>query len=197
MQKGNTLVYWTKVVSFGLVLGLGLQFAQAWTAPSATPPGGNTTGPVTLGGGAQYKTGKLGVNSSIAPTNAFEVGGGGNVLVGGKVYSAATVASDGTSTLATKGYVDGKVSGGMPGNVVAGCSVPAIGFYGCGAQKSCWGGATMDFYCSAAAESTCLVSTATCPTGSTMRVVGSYTIYECGGDGTQSNNGRTFICVKN
>ncbi len=27
MRKGNTLLYWVKVVSLGLILGLGLQFA--------------------------------------------------------------------------------------------------------------------------------------------------------------------------
>ncbi len=102
--------YWLKVVSLGLVLGLGLQFAQAWTAPTVAPPGGNVSGPVTLGVGAQYKAGKLGVNSNITPIGAFEVGSGGNALIGGKAYSASTIATDLGTTLATKDYVDGKVN---------------------------------------------------------------------------------------
>ena len=106
------VTYWLKVVSLGLVLGLGLQFAQAWTAPTVAPPGGNVSGPVTLGVGAQYKTGKLGVNSNITPIGAFEVGSGGNALIGGKAYSASTIATDLGTTLATKDYVDGKAAVG-------------------------------------------------------------------------------------
>lgn len=53
--------YWLKVVSLGLILGLGLQFAQAWVAPTVAPPGGNVSGPVTTGIGNQTKTGNLGV----------------------------------------------------------------------------------------------------------------------------------------
>lgn len=98
--------YWLKVASLGLVLGLGLQFAQAWVAPATAPPGGNVAGPVTVGDNAQYKTGKLGVNSNIAPIGAFEVGNGGDALIGGKVYSASTVAADSGNTLTTKDYVD-------------------------------------------------------------------------------------------
>jgi hypothetical protein len=138
MQKGKQSVaakatYWLKVVSLGLVLGLGLQFAQAWVAPTVAPPGGNVAGPLTVGNGAQYKTGKLGVNSSIAPISAFEVGGGGDVLVGGKAYSASTVASDLGTTLATKDYVDSKVGGG--GGITGSCGINASG----SSTQGCWG----------------------------------------------------------
>ncbi len=33
--------YWGKVVIFGAVLGIGLQFAHAWVAPTLAPPNGN------------------------------------------------------------------------------------------------------------------------------------------------------------
>ncbi|MDQ5961256.1 MAG: hypothetical protein QG581_177 [Patescibacteria group bacterium] len=49
-------VYWLKVVSLGLILGIGIQFAQAWTNPGATPPGGNVSGPLTTGAGNQTKS---------------------------------------------------------------------------------------------------------------------------------------------
>ena len=69
MQKRNASLYWVKVVSLGIVLGFGLQFAQAWTNPVSAPPAGNVAGPITTGAGYQAKTGSLGV--------------GGNVWVGG------------------------------------------------------------------------------------------------------------------
>ena len=47
--------YWLKVVSLGLILGLGIQFAQAWTNPTLTAPGGNVSGPITTGAGSQTK----------------------------------------------------------------------------------------------------------------------------------------------
>jgi hypothetical protein len=69
------MVYWTGVVAVGLTVGLGLQFAQAWVSPPLSPPNGNVAGPVTVGSGAQYKTGKLGVETSATPQQSFEVGG--------------------------------------------------------------------------------------------------------------------------
>ena len=57
--------YWLRVVSLGLILGLGLQFAQAWVAPTVAPPGGNVSGPVTTGGN-QTKTGSLTVSGGLA-----------------------------------------------------------------------------------------------------------------------------------
>ncbi len=83
-------VYWFKVIALGLILGIGIQFAQAWTSPDATPPpGGNVSGPITNSITPQYKTGMLGVNSAVAPTTALEVGGGGNALIGGSVNATA------------------------------------------------------------------------------------------------------------
>lgn len=102
--------YWLKVVSLGLVLGIGLQFAQAWTAPSAAPPGGNISGPVTLGNSAQYKTGYLGVGTNSVPLYPLVVGG--DAMISGKVYSFSTLITDLGTTLATKDYVDSRVSGG-------------------------------------------------------------------------------------
>lgn len=66
---GMKMTYWTKVVSLGLILGLGLQFAQAWTAPTVAPPGGNVAGPVTLGNTGQWKTGNLAINTGWDTNN--------------------------------------------------------------------------------------------------------------------------------
>ena len=92
-------VYWLKVISLGLLLGLGIQFTQAWTNPAAAPPGGNVSGPLTNGIAPQYKTGMLGINSTISPVNALEVGGGGNAYIGGSLFTAGSLnATSGTVT---------------------------------------------------------------------------------------------------
>lgn len=41
MQIQKSFMYWVKVVSLGVILGVGLQVAQAWVAPTAVPPNGN------------------------------------------------------------------------------------------------------------------------------------------------------------
>ncbi|MCM8763015.1 MAG: hypothetical protein NC829_01370 [Candidatus Omnitrophica bacterium] len=70
MQKRQSIsqkiTYWLKVVSLGLILGLGLQFAQGWTAPTDVPPGGNVAGPITTGGN-QIKTGTLTTGGLASP----------------------------------------------------------------------------------------------------------------------------------
>ncbi|MBP9751845.1 MAG: hypothetical protein KBD19_03230 [Candidatus Moranbacteria bacterium] len=81
MQKDNTLLYWVKIVSLGLILGLGLQLAEAWTAPSALPPGGNVSGPVTVGDVGQSKAGNLALNTSGIYANGLLVPNG-NVGIG-------------------------------------------------------------------------------------------------------------------
>ncbi len=66
MQKetlAQKTIYWLKVISLGLILGLGIQFAQAWKSPDATPPPeGNISGPITMGSDGQQKAGNLAVN---------------------------------------------------------------------------------------------------------------------------------------
>ena len=68
----HSIMSWFKVITLGLVLGLGLQFVQAWTAPTATPPGGNVTGPITTSATNQTKTGAFRAsNLSVNPTGAL------------------------------------------------------------------------------------------------------------------------------
>ncbi len=74
-------VYWLKVISLGLILGLGIQFAKAWTGPSAAPPGGNVSGPITTSDQGQQKAGSLSVNTSGAYVYALLVPHG-NVGIG-------------------------------------------------------------------------------------------------------------------
>ena len=68
----HSIMSWFKVITLGLVLGFGLQFVQAWTAPTATPPGGNVSGPITTGSANQTKTGGFRAsNISINPAGAL------------------------------------------------------------------------------------------------------------------------------
>lgn len=84
--------YWLKVASLGLVLGLGLQFAQAWVAPAAAPPGGNVAGPFTTGSGNQTKASG---NISLASGGNFLAGGyvAGNIIQSTTNVTSPTITS--------------------------------------------------------------------------------------------------------
>lgn len=55
--------YWLEVAAIGIVLGLILQGARAWTEPSQAPPGGNLGAPINTGESTQVKAGSLGLNA--------------------------------------------------------------------------------------------------------------------------------------
>ncbi|MFZ1720283.1 MAG: hypothetical protein WAU28_02925 [Candidatus Moraniibacteriota bacterium] len=80
-------VYWMKVVSLGLILGIGIQFAQAWTSPLSAPPGGTISGPLTTGNDSQAKTGNLALNASNLYQHALIISGG-DILASGSNGSA-------------------------------------------------------------------------------------------------------------
>jgi hypothetical protein len=48
-------VWWSGVVTVGLVLGISLQFVRAWTEPTEAPPGGNVGAPINTANGFQWK----------------------------------------------------------------------------------------------------------------------------------------------
>lgn len=51
-----------KIVTLALVLSVGISYVSAWTAPTATPPGGNVAAPINVGNSEQTKTGNLGAS---------------------------------------------------------------------------------------------------------------------------------------
>lgn len=68
----NNRAYWAQVVTLGLVVGLGLQFAQAWTPPSGAPPSGNVGAPLTTSAVSQTKAGRLNLLQDLSVgTNAI------------------------------------------------------------------------------------------------------------------------------
>ncbi len=62
------------VVAIGLVFGLSIQFADAWTNPTSTPPAGNVAGPINTSNIAQTKAGAFTSNISLTSVD----GGSGN-----------------------------------------------------------------------------------------------------------------------
>jgi len=114
MQKSKQsfsekVAYWLKVVSLGMILGLGLQFAQAWTAPTIAPPGGNVSGPLTTGSTYQTRTSAFGISAGNDSSAVF----GPNATWGGKLVIGSNVgqwiANDTASVISTNGnlHLDG------------------------------------------------------------------------------------------
>ncbi len=94
-------------VTAGVIVSMGMQVALAtWNGPTGIPPSNNTNGPITDSPISQYKRGQLGVNTSIAPTlSGLGLSVGGNMIIGGKIYSASTIDTDSGSTVVTKDYL--------------------------------------------------------------------------------------------
>lgn len=67
-------LYWGKVISLGVILGISIQFAAAWTNPTVSAPGGNAAGPVNTGTISQVKSAGLGLT--------------GNLVVGGQIQQS-------------------------------------------------------------------------------------------------------------
>lgn len=66
--------YWGKVIALGVILGLGMQFAQAWTNPITSAPGGNVAGPINTGPINQVKNAGLGVTGALTAGQFVKVG---------------------------------------------------------------------------------------------------------------------------
>jgi len=123
--KKSSILYWMKVATLGIVLGVGLQFAQAWTEPAEAPPGGNVPGPLTTGSDTQFRVGNLAVNTGDTANgiNPKKIGFAvlhGKVGIGtatpsqslevnGKIVSASTQSSDPGNTVVTKDYLDARL----------------------------------------------------------------------------------------
>ena len=56
-QKLKSLSYWFSIIIIGIIVGISLQFATAWVAPSGTPPTGNVGAPINTSDSLQEKIG--------------------------------------------------------------------------------------------------------------------------------------------
>lgn len=70
-----------QVVTLGLIVGIGLQYAQAWQGPTQAPPNGNVAGPLTTSNISQTKTGPL-ILGGLAVTGAVAFTGIGGTNCG-------------------------------------------------------------------------------------------------------------------
>jgi hypothetical protein len=59
------LTHWLSVIVIGIAMGFAIQFAVAWTEPTAAPPGGNLGAPINTGATAQTKSGGMNIMGSI------------------------------------------------------------------------------------------------------------------------------------
>lgn len=75
------LRYWISVTVVGIILGITLQFAKAWTEPASVPPNGGLGAPITLGNTGQAKSGNLMLNTQGTWANGLIVAAG-NVGIG-------------------------------------------------------------------------------------------------------------------
>lgn len=147
MQKGmrqsfaSRATYWLKVVSLGLVLGTGLQFASAWTAPTAAPPGGNVAGPVTTGSAPQFKDGSLGLS--------------GDLVIGAVGAASRRICLNGTCiTSWPTGGGGGNIAGCFAGGG-NGCVSATLSCYGLDSKGQCPAGTTKEMGASFSYSNSC------------------------------------------
>jgi hypothetical protein len=96
--------YWLGVIAVGLTVGLGIQFAQAWTNPPAGAPDGNVAGPITTGGD-QTKAGRLGLQGQSASSGYPNGWAGG--LHAWDVFAEGTVGAGKTAAGGVRSYFNG------------------------------------------------------------------------------------------
>ena len=74
--------YWLSVATLGIILGLSIQFAKAWTEPTAIAPNGNVGAPINTSDVTQRKFGVLGVQGFRSYSTTYLASDGGNVGIG-------------------------------------------------------------------------------------------------------------------
>ncbi len=106
-----------KITTLAIVLSFGLSFVYAWTAPTQSPPGGNTSAPINVGSADQTKVGDIctskgGVTKCLsasqmqAPVITFTITPSIGFVQSGKVATiawSATSVNPGTPCTATVG----------------------------------------------------------------------------------------------
>ena len=65
-MSSSSILQPLKALVLILIIGLGVDFALAWTGPSSAPPTGNVSAPVNVGSTNQVKSGGLGVANFVA-----------------------------------------------------------------------------------------------------------------------------------
>lgn len=107
-----------RLIALAAVLGLGVNYALAWTGPTSAPPSGNTPAPINVGGATQIKSGSLGVADFVA--NSVTVGSTANAsaitspkfCIGNScITSWPTNATDNTTIVSYSNLPSGSIAG--------------------------------------------------------------------------------------
>jgi len=104
----QSIRYWMGVAVIGVVVGVSLQFAQAWTNPTVAPPNGNVGGPINTSGFTQFKSGALGIGQLLTAFRGIDVGkydAAGNLIGQNKITNVETPTDPNDAV--NKAYVDG------------------------------------------------------------------------------------------
>lgn len=154
-QLLRSSLYWGKVITLGIILGVGIQFAEAWTNPTASAPGGNVAGPLNTGIIDQIKSASLGLTGNLV----IGAGGGGNSLClngdcrttwpsgGATISNGSCAAGQVVQSISPTGVVTCGSDNTTIGSIVAGCfgqCTALINNPSCFQGRQCWGGATYD-----------------------------------------------------
>lgn len=92
-----------RLTVLALVLGLGVNYAFAWTGPTLSPPDGNTASPINTSSDSQYTSGALGIGGLLVAYSGIDVNSK-------RITSLATPIA--STDAASKAYVDAASSGG-------------------------------------------------------------------------------------
>jgi hypothetical protein len=96
--------YWLGVIALGTILGMSLQFAKAWTEPTAPAPSGNIGAPINTSATGQTKSGHLSSAGVITGGSLASLGSvTGNSFCLGTLPCITSWPSGGTSQWVTSG----------------------------------------------------------------------------------------------
>lgn len=91
----KSISYWMSVIIVGIVLGVSLQFAKAWTEPTSAPPNGNIEAPINTSLIAQIKSGTLSIGQALGITGIIH--GFSDAYFDGNVGIGTTTMPSGTA----------------------------------------------------------------------------------------------------
>lgn len=148
LQNG---LYWGRVISIGIILGIGIQFAEAWTNPTSPAPGGNLPGPINTGVFNQVKNAGLGLTGNLVVGGNTKLGNAAatcNATIAGTIRYNTTLKCvelcDGTAWTCVGGSPIPVSVDGACGSTANSCtrgSFQAVGtHYNCAEPYGCdWG----------------------------------------------------------
>lgn len=136
-------LYWGKIISLGIILGVGIQFAEAWTNPITSAPGGNVPGPINTGIVNQVKNASLGLVGNLSAwmiqPNALAIEN--TVCPVGAQNGLMAKNAAGVILSCQSGIWKKASSGAVSGSVIAGCGPSSASEGSDSPSSACWGGA--------------------------------------------------------